>query len=71
MPSKVMSKDIIKPQLGKLMVYLLSPSQALDLSCFVVQISDHVRAKKLVHAVLSSNGGGKVGQHSRHYTTIT
>ncbi|XP_048586036.1 lysosomal-trafficking regulator isoform X2 [Nematostella vectensis] len=53
------SKDLIKCQMSKLLVHLLSPGQDPELSFYVLQLANHPQAKKLLYALITCNGGGK------------
>ena len=46
-------------------MFLLNPSQDLDLSCFALNLVHHPRAKKIIETVLTTSGGGpKVKQQT-------
>ncbi|XP_022782202.1 lysosomal-trafficking regulator-like isoform X2 [Stylophora pistillata] len=63
----IVSKDHLKAQLGKLLVFLLNPSQDLDLSYFALNLVHHPRAKKIIENVLTTSGGSKLRQRAAVY----
>lgn len=63
----IVSKDSLKAQIGKLLVFLLNPNNDLDLSCFALHLVHHPRAKKILETVLTSSGGPKLRERVAVY----
>lgn len=63
----IVSKDSLKAQVGKLLVFLLNPNRDLDLSCFALNLVHHARAKKIIEAILTSSGGPKLRERTAVY----
>ncbi|KAL9952715.1 hypothetical protein ACROYT_G040007 [Oculina patagonica] len=63
----IVSKDSLKAQVGKLLVFLLNPNRDLDLSCFALNVVHHPRAKKIIETVLTSSGGPKLRERAAVY----